>query len=146
MYRQSVFARECSGTFRPADQTFRFPQCALSSEVARDTIKAFDAEDLGPVDETDGCEGIQLGGVSPTDADAIKVMASRHSNLIPHEDVLDAVRRIAGPELWDEGACEVVPQEEVELAAERSRTKRKGKRGASEEATEPQQQSAKKRR
>ncbi|GAA5863527.1 hypothetical protein JCM3774_006513 [Rhodotorula dairenensis] len=125
---------------------FNIPACALSSEVARDTIKAFEAEDLGPVDETDGCEGIQLGGVSPTDAAAIKVMASRHSNLVPHEDVLDAVRRIAGPELWDEGACEVVPREEIESAADRSWTKRKGKRRASEEASGSQQESTKKRR
>ncbi|GAA5985358.1 hypothetical protein JCM10908_006945 [Rhodotorula pacifica] len=124
-----------------APYRFNIPACALSSQVARDTIKAFHAEDLGPVDETDGCEGIQLGGVNPTDAAAIQVMASRHSGLVPHEDVLDAVRRIAGPELWDEGACEVVPQEEAKVAAEKGR--RKGKRRVSEEASG---ESAKKRR
>jgi hypothetical protein len=42
---------------------------------------------------TRGCEGIQLGGVNPNDADAIQVMASRHSNLVPHEDVLEGALR-----------------------------------------------------
>jgi hypothetical protein len=47
---------------RTASSTSSCGTSALSSELARHTIKAFNAEDLGPVDETDGCEGIQLGG------------------------------------------------------------------------------------
>lgn len=77
-------------------------------------MRRFHVENLGDVPDSDDCEGIQLGGQTPSDANAAEVMESRHSALVPHEDVLAAVRRIAGSELWDEGACEVLPREEVE--------------------------------
>lgn len=77
-------------------------------------MRRFQVDNLGNVPDSDECEGIQLGGQTPSDAAAAEVMESRHSALVPHEDVLSAVRRIAGAELWDEGACEVLPREEAE--------------------------------
>ncbi|CDR46204.1 hypothetical protein NBRC10512_004314 [Rhodotorula toruloides] len=113
---------------------FNVPTCALASDYAQETMRRFHVENLGDVPDSDDCEGIQLGGQTPSDANAAEVMESRHSALVPHEDVLDAVRRIAGSELWDEGACEVLPREEVE-----GRVLRGGKRastGASSAAAE----------
>ncbi|KAK4330617.1 hypothetical protein RTBOTA2_006274 [Rhodotorula toruloides] len=92
---------------------FNVPTCALASDYAQETMRRFHVENLGDVPDSDDCEGIQLGGQTPSDANAAEVMESRHSALVPHEDVLAAVRRIAGSELWDEGACEVLPREEV---------------------------------
>ncbi|PRQ70820.1 hypothetical protein AAT19DRAFT_10977 [Rhodotorula toruloides] len=96
-----------------ADVYLPFLQCALASDYAQETMRRFHVENLGDVPDSDDCEGIQLGGQTPSDANAAEVMESRHSALVPHEDVLAAVRRIAGSELWDEGACEVLPREEV---------------------------------
>ncbi|BGP35386.1 hypothetical protein JCM10296v2_007222 [Rhodotorula toruloides] len=92
---------------------FNVPTCALASDHAQETMRRFHVENLGDVPDSEDCEGIQLGGQTPSDANAAEVMESRHSALVPHEDVLAAVRRIAGSELWDEGACEVLPREEV---------------------------------
>lgn len=115
-------------------------QCALASDYAKETMRRFHVENLGDVPDSDDCEGIQLGGQSPSDANAAEVMESRHSALVPHEDVLRAVRRIAGSELWDEGACEVLPREEVEGRH------RRGAKRASAGASSADSESGKRRR
>ncbi|GAA5998846.1 uncharacterized protein JCM10292_005741 [Rhodotorula paludigena] len=99
-----------------APYLFNVPACALSSTIAQNTMREFGVENLGAVEDADECEGIQLGGKTAQDANAVEVMRRRHSAMVPHDDVLTAVRRIVGQDLWDEGACEVLPREELERA------------------------------
>ncbi|GAA5851175.1 hypothetical protein JCM8547_004155 [Rhodosporidiobolus lusitaniae] len=98
----------------PTYRFVHFPcrQCALSSEIAQKTVSAYSAVDLGPVNESDHCEGVKLGGHSSSSSSAAAVIAERESALVPDQDVADAVRRIAGKELWEEGIIEVVPKGE----------------------------------
>ncbi|GAA5954808.1 hypothetical protein JCM10213_008946 [Rhodosporidiobolus nylandii] len=116
---------------------FNIPACALSSTLARETMEQFAVEDLGPVDHHDSCEGVPLGGPG-FDADAATRMEERHSALVPDSDVVEAVRRIVGTELWDEGVCEVVPREEAEHAKKKDVqvTPAKGKKRAAPEEGE----------
>ncbi|GAA6059175.1 hypothetical protein JCM10212_005520 [Sporobolomyces blumeae] len=91
---------------------FLVPACALSSQIARDTISSFSVTDLGPVDESDHCRGTALGGRG-FDSSAKAILEDRHpSNLVRDEHVLDIVRRIVGNELYDEGEVEVLPREQ----------------------------------
>ncbi|GAA5821648.1 hypothetical protein JCM3770_003605 [Rhodotorula araucariae] len=99
----------------------RVPACALTAPVAQETMRVFGVENLGPVDATEHCEGVTLGGKSVA-------AESLHEALIPHGDVLTAVRRIVGPELWDEGVAEVLPQGERERAIARGTPIGKGKK------------------
>ncbi|GAA5904041.1 hypothetical protein JCM5296_002515 [Sporobolomyces johnsonii] len=109
-----------------APYLFNIPACALASPLAQETIADFSVEDLGPVPSggpananataeasSTTCPATPLGGrgLVSTDAGAARLMHERHSALIPDADVESAVRRIAGNELWDEGACEVLPRE-----------------------------------
>jgi len=71
----------------------------------------YPVDNLGPVDETMHCRGTPLGGRG-FDADAARLIQDRHpSRLVPDEDVLDIVRRIVGPDMYDEGEVEVLPRE-----------------------------------
>ncbi|GAA5926374.1 uncharacterized protein JCM15063_000260 [Sporobolomyces koalae] len=89
---------------------FLVPACALTSVIAAETMKRFHVENLGPVDESMHCRGTSLGARG-FDTDAAKLMHDRHpSNLVPDEDVLAAVRRIVGTEIFDEGEVELLPR------------------------------------
>ncbi|BGP43481.1 hypothetical protein JCM10449v2_007516 [Rhodotorula kratochvilovae] len=107
----------------------RVPACALTSSVAQETMRALDVENLGPVDAAEHCEGVMLGGKAGA-------AESLYEALIPHGDVLTAVRRIVGPELWDEGVAEVLPQEERERAAPKGTPNGKGKKRVADGAPE----------
>ncbi|BGP51698.1 hypothetical protein JCM10450v2_007648 [Rhodotorula kratochvilovae] len=107
----------------------RVPACALTSSVAQETMRALDVENLGPVDAAEHCEGVMLGGKAGA-------AESLYKALIPHGDVLTAVRRIVGPELWDEGVAEVLPQEERERAAAKGTPNGKGKKRVADGAPE----------
>ena len=75
------------------------------------------------------CRGTPLGGRG-FDADAAKLIKDRHpSRLVPDEDVLDIVRRIVGPDMYDEGEVE-----EGEIDETESTSKGGGKKRASEES------------
>jgi len=128
-------------------------QCALTSSLALETMDRYPVDNLGPVDETMHCRGTPLGGRG-FDADAAKLIKDRHpSRLVPDEDVLDIVRRIVGPDMYDEGEVEVLPREahpaergeemgeleegeveEGEIDETESTTKGGGKKRASEES------------
>lgn len=86
-------------------------QCALGSPLASETIAAFNIRNLGPVE--DELVGRPLGGGGLAEGAAIDD-EDQDALLIDDEDVREAVRRIAGVELWHEGAVEVLPREEPE--------------------------------
>ena len=92
---------------RSAPYLVQVPSCALTSAVAKETMRAFDIENLGPVQDSDDCDGIQLGGHGGADSYAAD---SLHEALVPHGDVLAALQRLVGPDLWHEGAVEVLPR------------------------------------
>ncbi|GAA5901064.1 hypothetical protein JCM8208_007607 [Rhodotorula glutinis] len=92
---------------RSAPYLVQVPSCALTSSVAKETMRGFDIENLGPVQDSDDCDGIQLGGHGGADSYAAD---SLHEALVPHGDVLAALQRLVGPDLWHEGAVEVLPR------------------------------------
>lgn len=77
--------------------TFIVPSCCLSTPLAEETIKDFFIDNLGP-------------STAFEELSAVKLVGDQAEDLVEDEDVRVALRRVVGPQLWEEGLCEMLPR------------------------------------
>ncbi|SCV68205.1 BQ2448_326 [Microbotryum intermedium] len=95
------------------------PSCALSTSLAQETLRTFPIRQLDQIPHDQVVEEspsiIRLGGTGPwTLIDGVESgsthisIEERDAEMIPYPDVLDALKKVAGGEMWHEGLVELV--------------------------------------